>query len=114
VNSHDILTPEQVEAAWCATYRLSLDDHPNGEIQWEAKTWRALGVDTVAAIADALLAERREAAFDLPGGADAADLDRLLSRVDLRAVLRLCRDEALCLLAAVRLVYWAGLREVER
>jgi hypothetical protein len=111
MNTHVPLTPEQVEAAWCVAYRLSLDDHPDSEIQWEAQTWRTLGVETVAAIAESLLAERRADDFVIPGGMDVPDLDRLLAHVNLPPVLRLCRDEALCLLAATRLVFWAGLRE---
>jgi hypothetical protein len=38
----------------------------------------------------------------------------LLASVNAHAVMRLVRDEGLCLLAALRLVYWAGLREVAR
>lgn len=114
MNGRDTLTAEQIEAAWRRHFRCSLDEHPDGEIAWEARTWRALGADTAAVIAETILVERRANDFTMPGGADAADLDLLLSRVDLQPVLRLCRDEALCLLAALRLVYWSGLRRVER
>ena len=109
--NYEQLTPEQRETAWSAAYRHSLDGHPDREIAWEAKTWRDWGVDAVAAIGDSLLAERQAAAFRLPDGADAASLDRLIARTDQQSVLRLVRDEGLCLLAAMRLVYWAGLRE---
>ena len=67
-----------------------------------------------AEVCDALLMERRAREFFLPGGADATDLDRLLACVDAGPVLRLVRDEGLCLLATMRLVFWAGLRETAR
>lgn len=114
MNSHDILTPEQVEAAWKHVFWFSLDEHPDTEVAWEAQTWRAFGADAVAEIADAVLAERREADFFIPGGMEPEDLDRLFACVNQRAVLRLCRDEALSLIAATRLTFWAGLREAER
>jgi hypothetical protein len=114
VSGHPILTPAQVEAAWRAAYRFSLDDHPNTEIQWEATVWRAFGVPAVADLADDLLAERRADDFDLPGGADGPALDQLLARVTLKPALRLCLDEGLCLLAAIRVVFWTAFREVER
>ena len=114
MNTRDTLTPEQATAAWTAAYRRSLDEHPDTEIQWEADMWRAWGVDTVATIADALLAHRRANEFEVLGCIDdTKSLDKLLAAVDLPPVLRLCRDEALSLLAALRLVYWSGLREVE-
>jgi hypothetical protein len=50
----------------------------------------------------------------IPGGADAADLDCLLARVEAGPILRLVRDEGLCLLDAMRLLFWAGLREIAR
>jgi hypothetical protein len=90
----------------------SLDEHADAEIAWEARYWRQQGALSVTEVCDALLAERQEACFALPGAADAVDLDRLLACVDAGPVLRLVRDEGLCLLAAMRLVYWAGLREV--
>jgi hypothetical protein len=112
VSSRDLLTPAEIERAWRLAFIQSLDEHPDAEIAWEARYWRQQGASGAAALCDELLAERREASFAIPGGADAADLDRLLTRVDLRPILRLVRDEGLCLLAAMRLVYWAGLREV--
>jgi hypothetical protein len=108
----DALTPLQIQAAWRTAYRVSLDEHPDQEIRWEVGLWRTLDVPAIAALADALLAERHRDDFVLPGGADAASLDRLLAHLDLQPVLRLCRDEGLCLLAAMRLVFWTGLREV--
>lgn len=114
MSSRETLTSEQVERAWRLAFTQSLDKHPDSEIAWEARYWRQQAVPSVAEVCDALLAERRTAEQAIPGGADAADLDRLLARVDMRPVLRLVRDEGLCLLAAVRLVFWAGLRQVER
>jgi hypothetical protein len=111
--SHHDLTADQVDAAWRAAYRTSLDDTPDVEVAWEARIWRAWGVESVAAIADAVLAERRESDLTIPGAAEPAGLDKLLASVELRPVLRLCRDEGLCLLAASRLVFWSGLREVQ-
>ena len=108
----DLLTPEQREAAWHLAFTDSLDEHPDAEIAWEARYWREQGVSSVATVCDELLAERRESRFAIPGGADAIDLDRLLARVGRGPVLRLVRDEGLCLVAAMRLVYWAGLRDV--
>ena len=84
------------------------------EIAWEAECWRQHGVPSIAEVCDTLLAERRTAEQVIPGGAEPVDLDRLLARVDARPMLRLVRDEGMCLLAAMRLAYWAGLREVVR
>ena len=110
----DLLTPERREAAWRLAFTDSLDNHPDAEIAWEARYWRQQGARRIAAVCDELLAERRRDSFSLPGGADAADLHRLLSRVNFRAVIRLVEDEGLCLVAAMRLVYWSGLAEVPR
>ena len=106
------LTREQLERAWKLGFRASLDDLPDGEIRWERDVWRDLGAPSIATICDELLAERRAADFAIPGGADPGDLDRLLARVNTRAVMRLVEDEAVCLIAATRLVFRAGLREV--
>jgi hypothetical protein len=114
MSGRDTLSPAEIERAWCLAYRTSLDELPDSEIAWEARFWRNQGVSSVAALCDELLAERRETTFALPGGADATDLDRLLACVDVRPVLRLVRDEGLCLVAAMRLVFWAGLRDVPR
>ena len=114
MSSRDLLSPAEIERAWRLAFTHSLDEHADAEIAWEARWWRQQGAFGVAEVCDALLTERRAAAFALPGGADAADLDRLLARVDARPVLWLVREEGLCLLAAMRLVYWAGLREVPR
>ena len=65
-------------------------------------------------VCDALLAERRDCEFFISGGADAADLNRLLACVDVQPVLRLVRDEGLSLVAAIRLVFWTGLRKSAR
>ena len=111
---YDHLTPEQREAAWRLAYRTSLDELPDQEIQWEADLWRANAAPSIAAIGDALLAERRESDFSIPGGAESAMLDLLMARINWRAAWRLFEDEALCLVSAARLVYWAGLREVPR
>ena len=113
---YDHLTPEQREAAWKVSFRFSLDELPDGEMEWEARCWRELGVSLIADICDEMLASRRDddLPFSNPGGADAADLDRLLASVNARAVMRLVEDEALCLVAAIRLVFWAGLSEVSR
>jgi hypothetical protein len=110
------LTPEQREAAWKMSFRFSLGELPDREMEWEARTWRELGVEVIADVCDEMLASRRyePMPFSIPGGADAADLDRLLASVNARAVMRLVEDEALCLVAAIRLVYWAGLREATR
>lgn len=108
------LTPEQAVAAWQLNFRHTLDGHPDSEIAWEAQTWRALNIENLALIAETMLTERRANDVSIPGGADAADLDALLSRVDVHPVLRLVHDEAQCLLAALRLVYWSGLRDVPR
>lgn len=112
--SRDSLSPEQVEQAWRLNFRHSIDAHSDNEVAWEAKTWRVLGVDLAAAVADEVLAERREHGLSIPGGADASDLDLLITRVELQPALRLCRDEAQSLIAAIRLVYWSGLRETPR
>jgi hypothetical protein len=114
VRNCDQLSPEEREDAWKLAYRTSLDELPDTEITWERETWRTLGAHEVAAIADELLGERRRDAFILPGGAEAAALDRLLSRVNARAVMRLVEDEGLSLAAAMRLAFWSGLAEVSR
>lgn len=114
MSHHDTLTPEQAEAAWKLNFRLSIDGNPDSEVAWEARTWRALGADLAAEVADEVLAERRAHGISIPGGADAADLDLLITRVELQPALRLCRDEAQSLIAAIRLVYWSGLRETPR
>jgi len=114
VTSRDVLTPEQVEAAWRTAYRIALDANPDREVRWEVAIWRAWGADSIATIGEELMAEREAAGLFLTSGNDAASLDKLLSRIDQRAALRLVRDEASCLLDAVRLVYWAGLREAGR
>ncbi len=114
MSGRDTLSLADIERAWRLAYHSSLDELPDREIAWEARCWRDQGAPSIAEICDALLAERRTAQQAIPGGADAADLDRLLARVDMAPVLRLVRDEGLCLLAAVRLCFWAGLREVER
>ena len=106
------LTSEQLPHAWRLAYRCSLDDHPDQEIAWERHTWRELGTSTIGDVCDELLTKRLDAGFTIPGGANAAGLDRLLAHVDPQPVLRLVQDEGLCLLAAMRLVYWAGLRDV--
>jgi hypothetical protein len=112
---YDPLTPEQREAAWKLAFRTSIDELPDTEITWECETWRTLGAPVAAAITDELLSERARDAFTLPGGADATGLDRLwlLSRVHARAVMRLVEDEGLCLVAAMRLVFWSGLTVME-
>jgi hypothetical protein len=111
VSGRDTLSRADIERAWRLAFTQSLDEHPDTEIAWEARYWRQQGASRVAELCDALLAERRTAHHAIPGGADAADLDRLLARVAPGPVVRLVREEGLCLLAAVRLVYWAGLRE---
>jgi hypothetical protein len=114
VIGRDLLSPADIERAWRLAFTQSLEDHPDGEIAWEARYWRQQGMVSVADVCNALLADRRTAAQAIPGGADAADLDRLLARVDVGPALRLVRDEGLCLLAAMRLVFWAGLRKTAR
>jgi len=114
VSSRDLLSPADIERAWRLAFTQSLEDHPDGEIAWEARYWRQQGMASVADVCDTLLAERRTAEQGVPGGADAADLTRLLACVDVQPVLRLVRDEGLSLVAAMRLVFWAGLREMAR
>jgi hypothetical protein len=114
MSSRDTLSREDLDRAWRLAYRTSLDELPDQEIQWEADLWRANDAETIAAIGDELLAERREADFSIPGGAESAMLDLLLARINWRAAWRLFEDEGLCLVAAARLVFWAGLREVPR
>ncbi len=114
MSGRDTLSPADIERAWRLAFTESLEDHPDAEIAWEARCWRNQGAPSIAEICDALLTERRTAQQAIPGGADAADLDRLLARVDAGPVLRLVRDEGLCLLAAMRLIFWAGLRETGR
>jgi hypothetical protein len=114
VSGRDVLSGSQIERAWRLAFTQSLEDHPDAEIAWEARYWRDQGAPNIADVCDALLAERRTMNQVVAGGADAADLDRLLVRVDVAPVLRLVRDEGLCLLAAVRLAFWAGLRESAR
>ena len=109
-----LISPAEVERAWRLAFHTSLDDHSDGEISWEARYWRDHGAPSIAEICDALLAERRMAQQAIPGGADAGRPRRLLARVDAAPVLRLVRDEGLCLLAAMRLAFWVGLREVPR
>jgi hypothetical protein len=114
MSGRDTLSPADIERAWHLAFTQSLDDHPDAEIAWEARWWRGQGAPSIAEVCDALLAERRMAQQAIPGGADAGDLDRLLARVNAGPVLRLVRDEGLCLLAAMRLACWAGLRETVR
>jgi hypothetical protein len=108
------LTAAERACGWRLLYRTSLDDLPDGEIAWERNLWRAHGAAAVAAIGDDILTERRAACFALPGGADAEGLDLLLSRVNAAAALRAVRDEGMCLVDAMRLLYWAGLAEAPR
>ena len=114
VPTYDHLTPEQREVAWKLAYRTSLDELPDREVLWEAQFWYDQGLHGLAVMGDLLLAGRRAAGVSLPGGADATSLHRLLSRVNVRAVMRLVEDEGLCLVSAIRLVYWNGLAEVPR
>ena len=114
VIGRDLLSPADVERAWRLAFTHSLDEHADAEITWEARYWRDQGAKSIAEVCDALLAERRMVQQAIPGGADATDLDRLLARVDMGPVLRLVSDEGLCLLAATRLAFWAGLRETVR
>lgn len=114
MSGRDTLTPEQLEAAWRLAYRTSLDELPDQEIACETDLWRANDAETIAAIGDALLAERREADLSIPGGAESAMLDLLMTRINWRAAWRLFEDEGLCLVSAARLVYWNGLTEVPR
>ncbi len=109
-----ILSAEQRTRAWELNYRTGADDLPDGELQWERDVWTALGVDAVAEIADALLAERRAAEQFMPGGAEPADLNVLFSRVNVLAALRIARDEAQPLVCAMRLCFWNSLAETRR
>src|SRR5687768_11351565 len=103
MSSRELLSPAEIGRAWHLAFTHSLDDHPDGEIAWEAEWWRQQGVPSVADVCDALLAERRTGEFFIPGGAEANDLNRLLACVDLSPVLRLVRDDGLSLVAAMRL-----------
>ena len=108
--SRNVLSQEQVDAAWESIFQLSLDELPDNEISWERDLWRSSGADHVAALCEEILTERKETDFSIPGGAAPADLNRLIARVDRDAVMGLIRTEGLCVVNAVRLVYWAGLR----
>ena len=108
------ITPEQRKAAWRLAYRTSLDELPCQEVEWEVSLWRANGAEQIAAIGDALLAERRDTETSVPGGAESAMLDLLLTRITWRAAWRMFEDEGLCLVSAARLVYWSGLSEAPR
>jgi hypothetical protein len=109
-----LCSPEELLRAWRTAYRHAVDRLPDAEVAWERDFWRAGGLETLAAIGDDLLRERREAGAAIPGGADAAALARLFLHVDRAPVLRLVEDEALPLVEAIRLNFWAGLREVRR
>ena len=110
----NLLTPQELERALCLAYSRSLDDHPNIEIEWEVEFWRRVGEAAIAKLGEEILRERREADFVIPGGAEARDRERLWTDVDQRAAFRLVRDEALCAIAAILLVFWDGLRDVVR
>jgi hypothetical protein len=114
MSTRDTLSREDLERAWGLAYRESLDELPDREIQWEADLWRTNDAEQIAAIGDALLAERRETETSIPGGAESAMLNLLMARINWRAASRMFGDEGICLVSAARLVYWNGLTEVPR
>jgi hypothetical protein len=104
----DPLTEEQRLHAWQTAYVFSLDLHANEEIVWEVERWRELNAPGIAGLGEALLQERRSHGFEIPAESNHVDLTLLWRRVPQSDVLRWVRSGALCLLAALRLVYWLG------
>lgn len=102
------LTPEQRQRAWESAFVYSLDLHPDDEIAWEAAWWRELNAPRIADLCDSLLQDRRAHAFSIPAEVTPNDLDTLWQRVPRAEVLGWVRSGGLCLLAAVRMVYWLG------
>jgi hypothetical protein len=100
------LTQQDHQRAWLRSYRHSLDQQANDDIEWEVARWQALGAPDIAAIGEAMLAERDAFGFAIPSETTAEDLDRLWRHVDHDAVLHVVRIGALCLLAATRLRWW--------
>lgn len=105
---YDPLTAEQRQRAWQSAYRFSLDQHPDVEIRWEAARWRDLGANGIADLCDGLLGERRGQDLSIPAESDPDALTTLWRRVPRGDVLELVRSGGLCLLAAIRMVYWLG------
>lgn len=101
-----------VNHAWRLAYRSGLERLPDDELRWEFAAWQSAGAVGLAALVIREMEDRRSHDASIPGGADAAALSRLFSRVPREPVGRLVQDEALPLVEAMRLVYWAGLQEV--
>jgi hypothetical protein len=106
VTNSSTLTPEQRQRAWQAAYCFSLDQHPDTEIAWEAERWRELGAHGISDLCDSLLAERRSHDFSIPAETKPDALTMLWQRVPRADVLDWVRSGGLCLLAALRMVYW--------
>ena len=102
------LTPEERQRAWQNAYLFSLDQHPDTEIAWEAERWRELNATGIADLCNEILTERRDHDFSIPAESDPDTLTMLWQRVPRGDVLDLARSGGLCLLAAIRMVYWLG------
>ena len=108
VRKDDPLTAEQRQRAWQTAYCISLDAHPDAEIAWEADQWRKLNAPGIADLCDALLRERYSDNFSIPAETTPDALTALWQHVPRAEVLRWVRSGGLCLLAALRMIYWLG------
>jgi hypothetical protein len=106
--NNDPLTAEQRQRAWKAAYCVSLDAHPDAEIAWEADQWRELNAPGIADLCEALLQERYRDHFSIPAETTPDALTALWQHVPRADVLHLVRSGGVCLLAALRMVYWLG------
>jgi hypothetical protein len=102
------LTAEQRQRGWQTAFLYSLDAHPDDEIAWEAARWRELNAPGIAGLCDDLLRERRADDFSIPAETTPDALTALWQHVPKPEVLRWVRSGGLCLLAALRMVYWLG------
>lgn len=114
MRGHSPATKAELRAAWTRTYREGVGRLTDDEARYEWAAWQSVDAHEMAAIVARELEERRSHDTGIPGGADAAALSRLLERVPREPIARLIRDEALTLVEAMRVVYWAGLRKAER
>jgi hypothetical protein len=105
MNGND-LTAEARRRGWQTAYLFNLELHPDAEIAWEANQWRQLNAPGIANLCDALLQERRDQDFLIPGNCSPEELAALWGRVSQPQVFRLVRSGAVCLVAGMRLTYW--------
>jgi hypothetical protein len=102
------LTADERQRAWRTAFLFSLDQHADLEISWEAERWRELGAPGIAQLCGDLLVERRADDFTIPTEATPEGLTLLWRRVPRDEALAWVRSGAICLVAAVRLLYWRG------